>query len=427
MNRKRIVLLTVSLFFIITSILISCTKEPYIGSQILPKTDLVNLIYTDTAKVVVHTVKDDSLTTTNGTATLLGSYTDPVFGKAEASFVTEIQPTTAISYSGAARIDSIVLKIQMADSTVGFYGNKNASQKISVYRSALPIVNGRNYYSTTNPEIYQGSLLGSTDFTPKSQSPGDTIILNIKLDPTFGLTLLNKSDTNNAPDYRFFNYFNGLYIKSDGSNANLLKLDLSGKFTSLNVYFRDDTDTLTRNFIVSSSCHHFNMFKQDYTGTLFKDKLNNVNAPEDSVAFIQKMGSLRVRVDLPNIYKWRSLGKIALVKAELIVKTELSTRTQESTYPAISEMHIVGTDFDNKLIYLPEYYNQSYYPEPYHSDLGEYHFNIAKYLQQVIDGRTELNYFYIFGATSNVDFSRSVITTGKHSRKMRLVVSYIKL
>ena len=83
----------------------SCQKPDKLGLDIQPESDLLNAVYSDTTTLITHTVLDDSLSTKGASASLLGSYNDPFFGKVSASFYTQVNITTTnINFGSPANL-----------------------------------------------------------------------------------------------------------------------------------------------------------------------------------------------------------------------------------------------------------------------------------------------------------------------------------
>ena len=123
--RKAAVL---SVLFLI--VLISCKKN----GELYPEFNNENLSihFTDTLNVVTTLLKDDSIPTLAVSANLLGIYNDSIFGKASASFYTEITLSGAnVNFGDNALIDSVVLSMKYGNTT-SFYGNISTLQTIDV-------------------------------------------------------------------------------------------------------------------------------------------------------------------------------------------------------------------------------------------------------------------------------------------------------
>src|SRR5438128_2241993 len=83
-------------FFVLFS---SCKDPEELGLEVIPSSDQLALLSTDTLTLMTRTVKEDSLQTypvlnalgNSLTSQLLGNYRDPVFGKSDASFYTQVK------------------------------------------------------------------------------------------------------------------------------------------------------------------------------------------------------------------------------------------------------------------------------------------------------------------------------------------------
>src|SRR5690554_7673567 len=89
MWRKVIVLFAA--FFCLSVVLSSCNKKRNpVGSSALSPDYLMNSDGVDTFQIRTYTVEEDSIFAMDPEFNLLGSYTDEVFGKVNASFYTQL-------------------------------------------------------------------------------------------------------------------------------------------------------------------------------------------------------------------------------------------------------------------------------------------------------------------------------------------------
>src|SRR4029077_6876836 len=68
----------------------SCSNNSSIGVNVLPPNDVINANFKDTATVHAWLSFKDSVPTNYTLQSLLGSYSDPVFGFTKASFYTQV-------------------------------------------------------------------------------------------------------------------------------------------------------------------------------------------------------------------------------------------------------------------------------------------------------------------------------------------------
>jgi len=424
MNRKIFSLKKLILLLFILTTLLSCTNEPNIGFDVLPSKDSVKLTTVDTFSLFVKTIREDSVVGSGATFNMAGSYIDPIFGYSQSDFIFQMLPTTYVATIKPATVDSIILYLRYAKDTVVCYGNKDKAQTLSVYRMNKSISTYNNYYSNKNIDDYKAELLGSILYKP-FKTATDTI-LAIKLDKNFANDLVDINDLGSVVGSQFFDYVKGIAIKSDGQNAAIVKFNLTSASSKIRLYYsKTANDSLYLDYTFGTGCQTVNFFKHDYSSSKFN---NIINQPvQDTVAYLQTMSGLKVKVEIPNLYTLRNLGKIVIVNAELIVKLENSATSLEASYQSSDRLFIAGLDKDEYYSLLPEYYGSNGYSPEYLNTKKEYHFNLTKYVQQLINGKSTFNNLIVYSYRSNSDFSRTVITTGKNSKKMKFLITYYKL
>ncbi len=413
-------------------LIFSCQSKTNIGHGILPEDDIINAEIIDTFSLSVYTLSMDTINTSGVSELLLGEYTDPIFGYSKASFVCQygLAEYPTFSQESDHVADSAVLTLILDTVNLNYYGNIETAHTIQVYRLEDDLDSDTIYYGNHDPsEFVTGTLLGETTLIIDPESDSVKITLNESLAEEF----LDAENDVFTSSENFINFFKGIYIKSECENNDgaILKFNICSE-SVLRIYFHYDDGTTTGDgleFKVTpnvSSTVRFNMFEHDYTGVAFEENIDNEEDPQDSVAYLQTMGGLRTKINIPHIESLKDLGDIVIYRAELIIKTAPSEDFEESSYPAIEKLLLTGYSPEYEYYLLSEYISGTSYLGENYSD-GEYRFDIAGYLQNIIDGSTENNGLYLFSAAGNKYFNRSVITTGNHSEKMKLYITYTKL
>ena len=87
---------TSSFSLLIALLLLTCAtsckkKDSALGKDILDDDAYLYGTTTDTFDILSYTIEEDSIITDNAANVVLGSYTDPTFGKFNASFYTQIR------------------------------------------------------------------------------------------------------------------------------------------------------------------------------------------------------------------------------------------------------------------------------------------------------------------------------------------------
>lgn len=422
MKKILLILSTLAILFII-----SCQNDTNFGYDILPDSDKKDLIITDTITLKVSTELMDTVVGSGVNKLLIGTCTDPVFGKTSASSALQFSISSYPVFLDSLIADSVLIYLPYSfnNEIQEYYGEKNSSQTIQVYELNENIKYDSIYFTNKNPESMYSpdKLIGTATLSPYSKN--DTI-LSIKLNQATVDKLFGADDAVYNTTTNFLEYFNGIYVKTTGDDNVIVKYSIND-YTRMTMYYHyPSTPDIVEDYSLSANlgfCAHLNMFNHDYAGT---EVLSNVNS--DSIAYIQSMQGLKAKVEFPYIKDFEKLGNISIYRAELTVNTEDQAITNTSLYPAIQNIVAMGATETGTFFYLPEYINSSsVYVSEALTDNGSYRFDIASQLSDYINGTTDNNGLYLFSNNGSEVFNRSIITGGKHSNKIRLILSYSKL
>jgi hypothetical protein len=405
----------------------SCHPESDLGYNILPDDDKIKPQITDTFSIKVYTVPEDTISSNYVSTLLLGEYTDPVFGYTKAGFVSQYGLSNSPNFETDHVGDSVILTLTLDTNEVNYYGNISIPQTFKIYKLPNNFDTDTTYYSNQDPSIFTGDLIGEFEYQFSHNIDTFQIPLNASLAQEF----IDADEEIYSSTASFTDFFKGIYVTSeclDGNGA-ILKFKVTANSTISIFYHDNDTEQDTLEYKIYSNLttvKKFNLFEHDYSETTFFDNIGNESSPQDSVAYIQSMGGLRAKVVIPFLENLKTLGNIAIYRAELIVKTAPSSLTYENEYSAIQNMLVAGKENNDDYYLLPEYYyGNSYLPVAYEDD--EYKFEIAGYIRDVLEGNTENNGLFLFTYAGSDNYNRSVISTGSHSDKMKLIITYAKL
>jgi len=424
----------------------SCEKEINFGLNQLPENDIVDLKMDTTIIPMCYTFLDDSVPTDRTATGFVGSYLDPIFGFTKASCAFQFSRSTILSTSEIPQADSAVLylvfskKVYNTNTLTEYYGNEyEAEQTLKVYsvterlkltyidpNDTSETIKSTHYYASDNPSRFynEDGMLAQIRFLP---SQNDTM-LSIRLPLNLAQSLV---DTSNAKYYDsdslFFEFFKGIYLKSDNQNPNesaILAYSLGATNTKMTVYFKNKNDT-TRRYIdykIRSNCATFNLFEHDYSTSPFYSQLNDTNTAS-TTAYIQAMGGLKTRIKLPSLNKWKDSTESAIVKAELVVKAEKDTR-----YALPVNLQLYGTDTLGRSLLLQEYNHDTYYNGQTYDTTSKrtYRFNVTKYVRSAINKDKVFDGLTLY--TEKVGYSnhRAVIRSGLHPDGMKLYIMYTR-
>jgi hypothetical protein len=417
--------------------LFSCEKPSDIGLEIQPPGDKLDVIYCDTISLVTYSALEDSIRTDETSYNLLGSYSDPVFGKHTASFYTQIRlSSNAPSFGDSATVDSLVLSLGYAD----YYGDTLSPQSIKVYRLAEDIYKDSSYYSNRELKI-TGELLGSKTFYPTPTDSvyvgGDTLKaqLRIRLNNNLGNDFLSLAGSTQLSDNsNFLEYFKGLYVTSVpvSSTGCIMSFNLLSYLSSVTLYYKNaDNDSLKYIFVINENCarfNHFNHSKYWYADPYLRSEIYGDTLKGDSILYLQGIGGLKVRIQYPYLTDLAKNGKIAINKAELIIPVDDDDMTLDN-YDPPDRLALLEEKDGNIRFLLDQYEGAAYYNGYYDETGKQYRFNIARHVQQVVDGIKEnLGLSLVVYTTERpIKANRVVLKGSKRTENLRLLVTYTKL
>jgi len=280
--------------------------------------------------ITSYNKKLDSLRINNLSANLLGVYNDPAFGKTSASIITQITPTEFdTSFGDNPVIDSVIMTIPYYNKIIGdstdINGNSvysisdslfgNSAIKLSIYQNNYflrdfnpnaELQASQNYYShasdianttdnfaitetsTINFDEHKGPLVYediafipssdaivikkvSTDGTETTERIAPA--LRAHLDPAFWTAAIIDKEGSDALKNanNFYNYFRGLYFKSEAINGegNMLLFNIAGSGSNITIYYSydssaDSTEKLQDTYILNFNGNRLNTFINDY-------------------------------------------------------------------------------------------------------------------------------------------------------------------
>lgn len=329
MTLRQIIVVPIVTFILFVSIL-SCETD---NSGFPVGEDWINLdtkvYFIDTLSIEVSTFKFDSLTTSNTSRLLIGSYNDPVFGITKSKSYAQLS-NSIYSLDDEAVFDSIALILNY-DSY--FYNDTIPSQKINVYQvtdDIEPDDDTDNFYNTTN-FIYNSAPIASKSFIAK---PIKDDSLHVTINNTFGKDIFDKIQQNKINNSgEFLNEFKGLLIEPDDNNTAVLGFSNT---SFIRIYYsnddelEDDDKTLDLPFNSSYSFHNISSNTQ---GTQFESlsdqEIQLSSTHTDNTSYMQAGTGIATRINIPNIesiYDIEGSGIIIDANLKLSIKQNSSTK-----------------------------------------------------------------------------------------------------
>ena len=402
-------------------IFFSCKKDPTnIGLNLQSNDYLISGNVIDTITIKAYTVREDSLSTDERSLALLGSYTDPIFGYTEASFLTQIRLNSSnVSFGNNPVADSIVIYLDYQS----YYGDTTTPQTIEIYELEKSIYLDSTYYSNLkiNNYIPNNKLIGILTYIPR---PNDTC-LAIKLSDQFAQKIVSATTQDLLNNDNFLNFFKGFYFKVQPvhSNGAIVYFNLLSKRSKVTLYYKNDNGNNKYDFVFNQNCARVNLFNHDYSVS----QINSINdtTASDSILYIQAMAGLNIKIFFPFIKNFSNKDLLSFVKVELIIPVEVDNYSY--IYKAPVKLLLSALNSDGKYEFLPDYYvNSDYFGGKANSSYTEYRFNISRYLQQIaFTGRKDYG-IVLFAHENRVTANRVAIKGPKCKNGMRVVVTYLK-
>lgn len=388
---KRIFLLLFSAVLLLNS----CKKEISSGGLNLVNNEKDAFDCDTMYGMEVGSVKVDTVTSSNPSYLMLGSYEDPVFGKYDAGFYAQARISALKPDFGdltKITVDSLVLGMRFSD----YYGKLDA-QNFEVYELSEDLIATKSYNTESSIAVKSDNLVLQSEgkITPKpygykfTEFVNDTVRDNIRLQLNPNLALRFITDSKNNPANfatmdAFLSYFKGLYVKV--SNVNQQSGEggvMSFAYPPvLTIYYKLDGVRKKFYFELNASGLRFNNVKCDYAGTdVEKLVLGQLTDQKD---FYAQANHVRGTVNLTTI---KDLPNNSIVHfAKLILPVDY---TSTNVYRLSSEIFvsIPNSVSDPTLRYI----TSGYLDTMYHG----YVVDLREHIQQVITGK-RLNNSLVF-------------------------------
>ncbi|MCX6290162.1 MAG: DUF4270 domain-containing protein [Bacteroidetes bacterium] len=419
----------------------SCKDPDEIGLEVQPLSDQLSVIHTDSTSLITRTIKEDSIRSNGVSYQLLGSCYDPVFGRSDASFFSQVllglTPTLGAS-TDVLVPDSLILSFGYA----GFYGNDTMTpQVVHVYKILDDMHADTAYYTSTKFNVNDTDLAAGYTFSPKPrtvvsvESAVQSPQLRIPLSLSFASELLSlNGQSEYTGNSNFVQYLKGLYVKTDPQNipgkGSISYFDLyNNPYSKLSLYYHNVTtgeDSLHYDYYLTGAIKS-NYQEHNYFGAAtdvghqLQDSTYN-----DTLNYIQSMAGVKTKITFPYLSHFIDSGKVLINKAELDITVQAGSGDD---YSPPSKLFLVSVDSAGNPNFLIDYFEgASYFGGLYNSSKSTYTFNIARHLQKILDGKITDHGLYLLVSGAVVQANRVVVGSSRNTKyPMKLKVSYTKL
>ncbi len=402
---------------------------------LLPQEDVLYANQSDTARILSYIVREDTLSTDELSACLLGSYTDETFGRTLASFSTQFVLSGASpSFPETFEVDSVIFSVAYTGYSYGSLGEGY----LSVKELSADLPKTGSFNSSYNAPALNENLLADASqtfqFKPKTYLFGteDSLApqLRIPLKTSLGNRLLHPADTAVLEsDENFQTYFKGLKVEAGSYPMGVVALDLTNINSKITVYYRFDNgglaDTTFYEFPVTSDCGRYSRLQHFYqyaTQPELQELVTTDTLANQAMTYLQAGAGTKTKLVLPNLLDLQmSEGRI-INKAELIVPYE-----PDSRYAPTSQIFIFYQNSEGTLVALPDQFSGTVGGGVEEGN-KRYRLNITQYVQKVISGELENAPLFVVSGAAGVSVNRTIIHGPEFSENnfenLRLVITY---
>ncbi len=421
----------------------ACDDPGELGMELLPNTDLISVRSIIDYNNPAFICSEDSLRTDETEKSLLGSMTDPLFGRTTIDLACQYRLTYYPDYQEDAVADSVFLYLFYKN----FYGDTLTPQKLTIYELDQPIYDTEKYYQDADlPAWKKEPSLGEITFIPKRKIAIDTLTgsidtlyqtLKIPLDRSLANKIVKADSTHLTDIDAFLGYFKGLYIEvaEVSEKGTILTLDLLSNSTingsAVLIHYHEtnpesgEPDTLSTPLIVTNMSARVNRYRHDYSETPFAGQLDKEQTNAGNL-YLQSTGGLRSKVFLPGLNSWKDSVNVAINKAELVFRID-TTVSNLSAFPPPNRLLLTIIDEDGQEFLPKDYsFSSSYYGGTLNTSDYSYRFNIAQHIQEILKGNFTNNGFYLSTANKTGEYRR-VVLEGEDQNGIELRIAYSKV
>lgn len=431
-----------SFIIVASAFLISCNKDPeLIGLDLLSPADRLKVGVMDTTTIVAYSVYDEAVRTDELASrfSIIGSIYDPVFGKTSGTLYTQVQLTDSVPAFGTSAVcDSMILVLPYAS----LFGDSTALQTFSVYELTESLALDSVYLSSMHAEYNVASLLAQKTFRPRVKDSVTVALpkvhkiapmLRLKFNNALGARILAASANELRNNANFMQFFKGFAVVANEQNTpgkgSLVSFDLGSGYTSLRMYYHNTQDTTVYDFRMGTAAARFNQYNHfGHTNAAadFKAQLSGDTTLGLQKLYIQALGGTKIKLRFPYLKKWASTQKISINEAQLVVKN--ADPSGAYVAPSLLGLRVIlkggllGVTTD-EIVEGTSFFDGTY------NSAKSYRFRISRYIQQLLNPKTDHYGLYLFVPNSiaaTTRYNRLVLdgTNKQLTGHMKLEIRY---
>jgi len=388
---------TLLISFLLILAMFSCKKDPYeIGYDLLPPSDTLNVLTTDTCTVEAFSERQDSVRTDKISSLIMGSMIDPVFGKSTVGFYSQVRLSSEeIDFGKNPVLDSVVLMLFYK----GYYGDTLTRQNVKVYEISDNFSYDSIHFSNQHLAVYP-TVLADQDFVPNffdsvtvyKEKLAPHLRINLTKQTSYlGQKILAAPAAALASNAAFIKFIKGLYVTASpvSNKGAILNFSIANGLSKMVVYFHDGDDpahdSLNYDISLNESCARF--VHVDHNGyvdasqDLKRQILNHDTALGINKLYLQGMGGVKIKLKFPYM-KTFAKGKVVALNDAVLM---LQNTDPDTTFAPPSTLTMVRQDSIGRIGYLvDENEGSAYFGGTYDETKRSYFFRITQHLQNVL-------------------------------------------
>jgi hypothetical protein len=394
-------LISLALPILAVFLVLSCEEDPTsFGSDILPGSDFVNILSTDTLTVLSYTAFNDSIRTDNPELTFFGQMYDPYFGTSNAEFVTQLRLNPKWDHE-AITVDSVQLFLKL----MTIRGGEDGINTLSLAETSEMLYTDTAYYSN-KPLQFTGFEITGLELPELRSDTINNITIDIPVE--FGEHLFRDTSmlfySNTRDDFRTF--FRGLHFKISSTGDPLmasLYLDppstSNSEHTIYHNYFavfgHNENNSKKEYFFILDAINRnaaFSRFIHDYSTAATEKSIEQIiNSPDlDTLSYLQCLNGVFTRLSIPGLQDIKediTFRNIAVNKARLTIPVYFDGDLYNSSTAPFQLLLRYRTE-DGSTYYVPDYFvddSHSFFDGTIDTVANQYVFNLADFVQLYLE------------------------------------------
>jgi hypothetical protein len=419
------------LFFLI--LILGCKKESTeIGVNLIGDGGIQGTLVEYT-NISARSVPGDSFASDIRTYNLLGVINDPVFGMSKANLIVQPMLTQLGNKAKGKTIDSVKLVLRYRTSQiVGAtsytlkYGDVSSEMIFDIYKAAQKLSDSvySNYKPTLGDKI--GTYQGAFNFT-------DSTSLDIKLDNSFGQSLIDLDDASYLSNTAFLEALKGIVIVPRSTTVTgegaIVAFNVGSNISKLLLYYPDTSGSASIEIPMGAASKRINYYETVPSASIAAQ--HTATNGSFAATYVQALGGSKIKIEVPELDSIiKKGGNVVINQAKIsfvIDQTQTTSAYKEPARLFLRVPLIANKAVSADIIDLfSAYYGGT-------NSSGRYDFYFNRYLQALVKeyATTGVNSFNGFYLSIPEDLPiipyRAVVKSDKSLGDIKVSVRYTKL